>query len=176
MADVKVTGLSQTLSALRAIEPEMTKGFRKELNESVAIIRTTARGFVPTGTPMSGWEQNLQSKGRWKDRAYDLATMKRGIQSRRDFDRRNPKGTAIGYSVENKSAPGMIYELAGTKSSGEGAGVKFIENIAATGLRTPLRRLVVQAGIEKGDEVRIRMNRTITKAEQLIQRRLNKWA
>ena len=63
MAEVKVTGIRQTLSALNAIEPALTKGFRKELNESVAIIRDRARGFVPTETPMSGWEANGESSG-----------------------------------------------------------------------------------------------------------------
>jgi hypothetical protein len=49
----------------------------------------------------------------------------------------------------------MIYELAGTKSNGrDERGQRFIRQIASTGLRTPLRRLIVRAGVEEGPKAR----------------------
>lgn len=165
-APVRIDGLPETLRALKAIDPAMEKEIRKEINFAAGSIRDLARRYVPAESPMSGWTADS-----WQGKGYDSSVIRRGITVKRRGDRRRPNSFQQEIRIANGSAAGAIYELAGSKSNGRSAsGRRFIENIAATGLRTPLRRVVVRAGVEKGDEVRRRIFNAVVKAEALVER------
>lgn len=175
MADIKVIGVRETLTALKSMEPEYAKVFSKTVNKAVGTVRDRARGYIPHEAPMSGWERNAQESGAWATRAWDAAAVKRKIVSTQPRRRTKNSGFIYERAVENKSAPGMIYELAGTKSMGrDRRGARFIFNIAETGLPIPLRRLVVRAGIEEGPEARKAIAGAVQFANAVIQKRVNR--
>lgn len=172
---VKVLGLRETLTILKSMDAEYAKVFAKEVNKAVGTVRTTARGYVPAESPMSGWAANADQSGSWAAKAWDSANVKRRIVATQPRRRNNSGGFTYERAVENKSAPGMIYELAGSKSYGnDRRGARFIFNIAETGLRIPLRRLVVRAGIEAGPAARESIAKAIDAANERIEGRLKR--
>ena len=167
-APVRIDGLPETLRALKSIDPTMEKEIRKEINTAAGSIRDLARRYVPDQSPMSGWSEDS-----WSGRGWDSAEVRRGISVKRYGNRRRPNSFRQEIRIVNGSAAGVIYELAGSKSNGYSPqGRQFIQNVADSGLRTPLRRLVVRAGAEKGDEVRRRIFAAVVKAEGIVRRRM----
>lgn len=167
---VRIDGLDRTLRALKAIDPTMEKEIRKEINAAAGSIRDLARRYIPAESPMSGWEAP-----NWGARGYDSATMHKGIKVVRRGSRRRPNSFRQEIRIVNGSAAGMIYELAGSKSDGRTPqGRKFIQNIAESGLRTPLRRLIVRAGVEKGKEARDRIFAAVVRAEHIVGRMMRR--
>lgn len=167
---VRIDGLDRTLRAIGSVDKVMEKEIRKELNAAAGSVRDLAQRYIPQESPMSGW-----SIDNWGHRGYDPAAMKSGIK----VVRRGNRGRSGSYRREirivNRSAPGVIYELAGTKSLGRSPqGAQFVRNIAATGLRVPLRRLLVRAGVEKGPEARQRVFNAVVKAEGIVQRMMRR--
>lgn len=168
MAGVKVTGVRQTLRALKKLQPDLEKEVRKSINESVREVVLTARGFIPD-QPMTGWTAES-----WGHRGWDKRTAIMGIKRQNPSRRVNGRGYFYAIDVANLSAPSMIYELAGTKSDGRSPqGRQFINNIERSGLRRPLRRVVVRAGIEKGEKAKESILAALAKAQQVTQRRLD---
>lgn len=168
MAGVKVTGVRQTLRALKQVQPDLEKEVRKSINKSVREVVTTARGFMPD-QPMTGWTADS-----WGQRGWDQRKAQMGIRRLNPSRRVSGKGYFYAIDVANTSAPGVIYELAGSKSDGYSPqGRQFISNIERTGLRRPLRRAVVRAGIEKGEQAKQSIMDALTHAQQVTQRRLD---
>lgn len=183
---VKVLGVRETLRALNDFQPKMAKEIRKEINDAAALVRNRARGYVPVEAPMSGWAVMPGKTGRWSERSFDSSEIKRGIKTVRGVESiRNGTGFNAGknyaYSirVENTTAAGMIYEGAGTvhptgeDTSHGNRGKRFVESIAKTGLRIPLHRLVVRAGVEVGPQARKMYEHAVQRAERAIQRRVS---
>lgn len=56
MAKVEIRGNADLQKALRAFTPDLEKQLRKELKAALMPVVKKARGFVPTESPMSGWE------------------------------------------------------------------------------------------------------------------------
>lgn len=167
---VRIDGLSRTLRAIGSVDKVMEREIRRELNQAAGSVRDLARRYVPAESPMSGWTID-----NWGHRGYNPADMKAGIQ----VVRRGNRGRAGSFRREirivNRSAAGVIYELAGTKSKGYSPqGAQFIRNIADSGLRVPLRRLLVRAGVEKGPEARQRIFNAVVKAEGILQRMMRR--
>ena len=152
MAAIVIRGYRQLLRDLDAIQPGLRKETMKEINRAAGEVRTLARGYLPEDPGMSGWDRANYSPGsRWYVRGYNAREARAGIQVKRGQSRPNGTGYKNEIAIENRSAAGMIYELAGSKSDGRDArGARFIDNIAATGLRKPLRRVVLRAVVERG--------------------------
>lgn len=178
MATVTVVGVRETLRALNQFQPDVVKEVRKEINSAAGLIRTRARGFVPQEAPMSGWAVGASQQGRWAARAYDASVIKRGITTKRGTERKGRGVYAYEIKVSNDSAPGLIYEGAGTQHpTGEdrshgNRGQRFVENIARTGLRVPLHRVLVRAGVEVGPDARDKYDKAVRKAQDALQRKV----
>jgi hypothetical protein len=156
--ELKIVNYKETMRALGRINTGLYRDTRLEINRAAQQVVKKARGFVPDDPGLSGWDKGRYTEGsRWYDRAWSTAEVKREIRTYRGSGNRTPshRGWYIGLGAENRSLPGMIYELAGTKSNGrDERGRRFIRQIASTGLRTPLRRLIVRAGVEEGPKAR----------------------
>lgn len=167
---VRIDGLDRTLRALKATDPLMEKEIRKEINQAAGSIRDLARRYVPAESPMSGWTAD-----NWGARGYDAAAIRKGITVKRRGSRKRRNSFQHEIRIVNSSAAGVIYELAGSKSNGYSPqGRQFIQNISNSGLRAPLRRLVVRAGVEKGEEARRRIFNATVKAEYMVKRMMRR--
>lgn len=165
---VRIVGFRESVRALNKFPTDLQRDTRREINRAVLDTVKVARGYVPADPAMSGWDKANYAEGsRWYDRGYNATEIRRGLRVYRGSGKSaNHRGWYTAIGAENRSAAGMIYELAGSKSAGRTpAGRRFIRNIASTGLRTPLRRLIVRAGVEEGSKATARILAALRRLE-----------
>lgn len=102
--------------ALREFEPDLAKETTKELGFLLKPITVKARGYMPAESPLSGWAERPDGKGKFP--TYNPTIAKRGIAYKTSPSRANRRGWRSLVSIVNKSAVGAIYETAGRKNAG----------------------------------------------------------
>ncbi len=146
MPVVEIRGNVDLRKALRRFAPDLEKQLRKDLTNAMKPVVAKARGFVPADAPMSGWATGSYRDGKFP--TYNVSTIKSGITFSTTPGRVNPYGFSSMAKIQNKSAAGAIYEMAGRngpqpwvgpKAGGESkkvsrsvnpnAGAQFIENL-----------------------------------------------
>lgn len=123
---IEVSGLEETIKALRQYDPEARKQLIQGINQAAKLVRDDARKSVSKLPVSSGWrnQQGMpQGKGSWQNRQltrgkrgwppWDIKNVKKGITS---YTRRqkNPTRNVVQVRgiVANKSGEGVIYEFA----------------------------------------------------------------
>ena len=146
MPEIELRGNTDLRKALKAFTPDLQKNLDKELRAALKPVVTAARGFVSSDTPMRGWRTASSDLARWP--VYDVGTIKRGIVASTTPSKRNINGFTGMAKIQNKTAAGAIYEIAGrngpqpwvgpkaggtgkgvSRSVNPGAGRQFIENL-----------------------------------------------
>jgi hypothetical protein len=112
----EVKGATKLRKALREYEPDLAKETTKELGSLLKPIAAKARGFMPAESPLSGWAERADGKGRFP--TYNPSIAKKGITYKTSPSRPNNRGWRSLVSLLNKSAAGAIYETAGRKNPG----------------------------------------------------------
>lgn len=126
MSAVEVKGVIELRRALRKFEPDLAKEMQYEFKTVLAPIARTARGYIPSRSPMSGWSPRSFSEARFPFFSPSIA--KKGIGFKTTPSKPNRKGFISVAKIYNKSAAGAIYETAGRKNPngqpwvGRGAG------------------------------------------------------
>lgn len=153
---VAITGVRETVKALRRIDPELLKEMNKEVRAAMKPIRDKARGYAPSPQPdnLYGWAEGSVGKKITKRNSafrtfntegrlrlfplYDAETARKGIYYSQAPSKKNRAGWQALYYVANRSAAGSIYETAGrknpggdpnSKSNNPGAGAHFISRM-----------------------------------------------
>lgn len=180
MADkiIVLTGLDETLSALEAFDKQAVKAFNKVINTELGKAKDNARALVPRETPMSGWKTTDPIKPRKSTRggmgwpAWDYSSIAGGIVSTKAQGRvsRNYKTNA--GALKNTYSAGAIFEVAGRKTSGNGTGVKFIENLNKRFGKAS--RLIWNVVDKDGDNIRKNVAQALEDAKKRLQAELNK--
>lgn len=144
MLKVEIRGNADLRKALRAFAPDLEIALRKELNAALKPVVKKARGFVPSQSPMSGWQARSFSEARFP--IYNYQTITRNIVLENKVSKRDRNGFSSMARIINKSPAGAIYETArrpqkwvGPSASGSSKGVsrsvnpkagkQFIENL-----------------------------------------------
>jgi len=109
----EVKGALELRKAIKKFSPELAKETRKELASLLAPIVKTARGFIPSQAPISGWGK-ASSNGRFPE--WSSAEAKRGIGYKTSPSKPNKSGFRSIARIVNASAAGAIYETAGRKN------------------------------------------------------------
>ena len=102
--------------ALKEFEPDLAKETTKELGFLLKPITAKARGYMPSESPLSGWAERPDGKGKFP--TFNPTIAKRGIAYKTSPSRANRRGWRSLVSIVNKSAAGAIYETAGRKNPG----------------------------------------------------------
>jgi hypothetical protein len=111
----EVKGVIELQKALKKFSPDLAKETRKELANLLAPIVKTARGFIPSEAPISGWG-TTSPNGTWANRGWSTAAAKRGIGYKTTPSKPNKSGFRSLARIVNASAAGAIYETAGRKN------------------------------------------------------------
>ena len=108
--NVEIKGIRTTLDALKELDSDVRKDVLQGLRASANELRNEAQGLVKAGQPLSGWKS-------WRG-GYDNNAIRGGIKV--TTAKRRKKGTVISnvMGVQNTTAAGVIWELAGRKSDG----------------------------------------------------------
>jgi hypothetical protein len=112
----EVKGADKLRKALKQYEPDLAKATTKELGNLLKPIAAKARGFMPAESPLSGWAERADGKGKFP--TYNSSIAKKGITYKTSPSRPNNRGWRSLVSLLNKSAAGAIYETAGRKNPG----------------------------------------------------------
>jgi hypothetical protein len=97
--------------ALRRFAPDLEKSLKKEIATVLKPVVSQARGFVPSNSPLSGWNARSFSEGFFP--AFQASIIKSGIGYRTTTSKPNSKGFSSQASIFNASRAGAIYESAG---------------------------------------------------------------
>lgn len=110
-----VKGGIELRKALKQFTPDLAKETQKELGKILKPITSTAKGFIPSTAPLSGWA-NSNQKGSWSQRVWSSTEAKRGIGYKTTPSRPNRSGFRSLVRIQNASVSGAIYETAGRKN------------------------------------------------------------
>jgi len=106
---IQVSGVKETINALKKIDPQLQKDFRSKANE-IAQPAINAAKEMYSQVPLSGMAYNWTSPGRdRKNFPFSVAKAKSGVKLRIDT-RRNAVGVIL---IEQKDPAAAIFETAG---------------------------------------------------------------
>lgn len=110
----EVKGALELRKAIKKFSPDLAVETRKELANLLAPIVKTARGFIPSEAPLSGWGKS-SATALWteKGRLWSTSEAKRGISYKTTPSKPNNRGFRALARIANTSAAGSIYETAG---------------------------------------------------------------
>jgi len=101
-----VTGAIKARKILKEFNPDLLKQVQKEMRDALKPIVAQAKGFIPSSSPLRGWQK---SENFW---SFDSAEMQKGITYSIAPSRANDKGFKSLASIINRSPMGAIWETA----------------------------------------------------------------
>jgi hypothetical protein len=171
--DVTVKDYTKFKRELKAFSPALRKDMDREIRSTLQPISQRAKELVPSSV-MRNWRKrpNAKSQDGWGNRiGFDQSEIKRGIAVRQGGKRARGKATSSAWRIINQKGAGVIFELAGSKTDGEGiAGRQFVENIRNVGGQKT-SRLIWRAWDEKnGEQILTRdVKLIVEKYEKILQ-------
>lgn len=171
---IVLTGLTETLKALDQFDKQAVKEFTKVINRELKVAKEEAQGFVKSNPPLSGWStqpaRNPRSRGGAGWPAWDQSIIKAGISSSKAEGKVNKsKGyTTSAGALKNRSAAGVIYELAGRTNRGTGT---FISNLERK--ESQASRLIWKSVDNNKDRIVKNVEHAFNNVKQKLQQNLN---
>jgi hypothetical protein len=114
---VVLKGLKETLKALEDFDKNAVKEFNKVINSELKSAKQDAQSYVSSTPPLSGWNtqpaRNPRTRGGAGWPAWDQSIIKAGISSTKAEGKVRRDYTTSAGALKNRSAAGVIYELAG---------------------------------------------------------------
>ena len=175
---IVLTGVKETLAALKKFDENAVKGFNKVLTSELKLARDDARNKVDkisssqTDTPMRGWRKvepanpSKTSRGGAGWPAWDTGAIKTGIVSTRAQGKVRADYTTSAGALLNKSAAGAIFEVGG-RLGGSG---QFKQNLNWFGKAS---RLIWWSVDKNKAEIEKKISNALDDAKATLQRHLN---
>lgn len=189
---IELRGNADLRKALRRFAPDLEKALKAEIRRGLSPVVKSAKGFVPSQSPLSGWSPRSFNEGSFP--TYNANIVKSKIGFTTATSKANARGFTAMASVFNNSRAGAIYEGAG-RNGAQGqpwvgpngpAGKKFSHSrnpkagaqfIAAmpdlSGSLKGRGRLIFRAWAENKGVAEGIVNKAISTAEQELRRRSN---
>jgi hypothetical protein len=170
---IVLKGLTETLKALDQFDKDAVKEFKKVINRELKIAKDEAQGFVKSDAPLSGWStqaaRNPRSRGGAGWPAWDQSIIKAGITSTKAEGKVRKDYTTSAGALKNRSAAGVIYELAGRRNKGTGT---FISNLERK--ESKASRLIWRSVDNNKDRIVKNVEHAFNNVKQTLQQNLNK--
>jgi gas vesicle protein len=170
---IVLTGLKETLKALGDFDKDAVKAFSKVINKELSSVKKEAQGYVEAKPPLSGWAtqpaRNPRSRGGAGWPAWDQSIIKSGISTSKAEGKVRKDYTTSAGAIKNKSAQGVIYELAGRRTRGNGTFIKNLEGNVGDA-----SRLVWKAVDNNRDKVQKNISDALQEAKRTLQQNLDK--
>ncbi len=169
---IVLTGVKETLKALQDFDKDAVKAFNKLVNSELGNAKKDAQGFVKSEPPLSGWNTQPARNPRTRNGAgwpaWDQSVIKAGISVSKAERKVRRDYTTNAGALRNKSAAGVIYELAGRENK-EG---RFIKNLE--GKVGNASRLVWQAVDKNRPRIEKNVAAALDNLKSILQRNLEK--
>jgi hypothetical protein len=133
--DVAISGIKETVAALKKFDQDAARRLNKVINDELRLAENAAKEQIPDKPPMSGWRTTAAKNPRKSTRggqgwpAWDPQAIRQGIIKTRSEGRVRADYTTSAGALFNKTASGVIFEVAGRRTPGEGTGRKMIGNL-----------------------------------------------
>ena len=185
MADevIVLTGIKETLDALKEFDKDAVKRFNKVINTELAGAQRDAKALISEDAPMSGWRKADATKGKTRGGAgwpgWNAGEIKSKITKTKAQGKvRKGDYTTSAGALLNKSAAGAIFEVAGRKASGTkrmfatDSGGQFLRTL---GNRFGSASRVVWRVVDKDRaKIEANVNRALIEAKTELQKHLNR--
>ena len=172
--EMVLVGVKETLKSLSLFDKEAVKEFNKVLNSELRVAKQEAQSFVEADPPLSGWStkpaRNPRSRGGAGWPAWDQSVIKGGISSSKASGKVRNDYTTSAAALKNKSAAGVIYEIAGRKNKSGGKN-GFISNLNRNAFDPS--RLVWRSVDKNKDRIIANVNRAFDDVKAKLQKNLN---
>jgi hypothetical protein len=170
---VVLTGVKETLKALEKFDKDAVKSFTKIINSELRNAKKDAQGFVKADAPLSGWStqpaRNPRSRGGAGWPAWDQSVIRAGISSSKAEGKVRRDYTTSAGALKNRSAAGVIYELAGRSNRGTGT---FISNLEKQ--ESQASRLVWKSVDKNKDRIINNVEKAFNDVKSQLQKNLEK--
>lgn len=172
---IVLTGVKETLKALESFDKKAVRDFTKVINSELRTAKKDAQALVSSDPPLSGWvtkpPANPRSRGGAGWPAWDQSIIKAGITvSKAERKVRKDYTTSAGALI-NRSAAGVIYELAGRSNKTAGKN-KFISNLENKTFQAS--RLVWKVVDKDAEKIQRNVEKAFNDAKIALQRSLEK--
>ncbi len=175
---VAINGIKETTAALKKFDKDAARRLNKVINDELRLAEGNAKEQIPDKPPMSGWRTTAAEKPRKGVRggqgwpAWDPQAIRQGIVKTRSEGRVRSDYTTSAGALFNKTASGVIFEISGRRTPGQGTGRQLI-NMMNDRFRKASRG--IYAVIDR-DRPRIYANikAAMDDAEKTLQANLNK--
>ena len=172
---IVLTGIKETLKALEAFDKDAVKGFNKVVNSELNSAKKDALSYVDAEPPLSGWStqpaRNPRSRGGAGWPAWDQSIVKAGITVTKAERKVRKDYTTNAGALKNRSAAGVIYELAGRSNTTAGKN-KFISNLE--GKDGNASRLIWKSVDKNRDKIEKNVANALDDLKRKLQKNLEK--
>lgn len=172
---IVLTGQKETLKALEQFDKDAVKEFNKVINSELRKAKQDAQGLVSSAPPLSGWNtqpaRNPRSRGGAGWPQWDQSIVRAGITSSKAEGKVRKDYTTSAGALKNRSAQGVIYELAGRKNKSAGKN-KFISNLEKQD--GDASRLIWKSVDKNKDRIIKNVFEALEKAKAKLRQNLNK--
>jgi hypothetical protein len=174
---IVLTGLKETLSALESFDKQAVRNFTSVINRELSSAKKDAQALVTSTPPLSGWSTtppaNPRTRGGAGWPAWDQSVIKAGISSSRAEGKvsRSKGYTTSAGALKNRSAAGVIYELAGRTNKSAGVH-NFISNLEKKS--QDASRLVWKVVDKDRDKIQRNVVKALEDAKIILQKNLEK--
>ena len=178
-----LSGIQETLSALKEFDKDAVKKFNKVINSELASAEMEARGNVADigDSPMSGWRTTDAARPRRSTRGgagwpgWYSGEVQAGIQKTKAQGKVRKDWTTSAGALLNKSAAGAIFEVAGRKTKATVARTGSAQFLRTLGNRFGKASRLIWRVVDK-DKARIEQNvaRALEEAKATLQRHLDR--
>jgi hypothetical protein len=169
---IVLVGVKETLKALQDFDKDAVKGFTKVINSELAGAKKDAQGFVKSDPPLSGWNtqpaRSPRSRGGAGWPAWDQSIIKAGITSTKAEGKVRRDYTTSAGALKNRSAAGVIYELAGRTNRGTGTFIKNLEGSVGNA-----SRLIWKSVDKNKDKIEQNVSKALEDAKSQLKKNLN---
>jgi len=170
---VVLTGVKETLKALEKFDKDAVKSFNKVINSELRNAKKDAQGFVKADAPLSGWSTQPARNPRTRNGAgwpaWDQSVIRAGISSSKAEGKVRRDYTTSAGALKNRSAAGVIYELAGRSNRGTGT---FISNLEKESSQAS--RLIWKSVDKNKDRIINNVEKAFNDVKTKLQRNLEK--
>ena len=170
---VVLTGVKETLKALEKFDKDAVKSFNKVINSELRNAKKDAQGFVKADAPLSGWSTQPARNPRTRNGAgwpaWDQSVIRQGISSSKAEGKVRRDYTTSAGALKNRSAAGVIYELAGRSNRGTGT---FISNLEKESSQAS--RLIWKSVDKNKDRIINNVEKAFSDVKTKLQRNLEK--
>jgi len=176
---IVLTGIKETLDALKDFDKDAVRRFNKVINNELAGAERDAHNLINEKPPMSGWRKVDAARGKTRGGAgwpgWNAGEIKSKITKTKAQGKVRGDYTTSAGALLNKSAAGSIFEVAGRKTKATAERTSAAQFLRTLGNRFGKASRVVWRVVDK-DRSRIEANvaRALDDAKAELQKHLNR--